>query len=110
MQLFRQSDKTYKKKLLLLVIPTIFATLISQIFNLMFGFYFYGKNVFQLKILNRFHLLKYLLLHLFLWNINWTLIKQINSYGISKNITSILLITPIALLSYFIQKVFIFRN
>ena len=37
----------------LLFLPTIFATFISQIFNLNFGFYLYGLKVFKVKFLSK---------------------------------------------------------
>ena len=97
-------------QLLLLILSTIYATLISQVFNLLFGFYFYGKNVFRVNILKSSHLIKYVLLNIFLWNINWLMINIISENNLSKNISSLILITPLALISYSCQKLIVFRK
>ncbi len=97
-------------QLLLLILSTIYATLISQVFNLLFGFYFYGKNVFRVNILKSSHLIKYVLLNILLWNINWLLIDLISAEDLSKNIASLILITPLALISYSCQKLIVFRK
>ena len=95
---------------LLLLIPTIFAALISQIFNFLFGLYFYGKKVFKVFSLTNRHFLKYFLLNIFVWNLNWILIEEISTFGISKNLVSLIIIMPLAFFSYVIQKYFVFRN
>ena len=48
--------------LLLLVIPIYLATIISQITNLIIGFYLYGKKVFKMNNLTFKELSKYILL------------------------------------------------
>ena len=95
---------------LLLLISTIYAALISQIFNFLFGLYFYGKKVFKVLSLTNRHLLKYFLLNIFVWNLNWILIEEISNFGISKNLVSLIIILPLACFSYVIQKYFVFRN
>ena len=95
---------------LLLLISTIYAALISQIFNFLFGLYFYGKKVFKVLSLTNRHLLKYFLLNIFVWNLNWILIEEISTFGISKNLVSLIIILPLACFSYVIQKYFVFRN
>ena len=37
---------------ILLIIPTLLATILSQVINLMIGFYVYGKKVFKIRSLN----------------------------------------------------------
>ena len=64
-------------QILLLFFPIFFATLISQIFNLNFGFYIYGLKVFKVKFLGKKIYLKYLFLHLLIWILNWFLINFI---------------------------------
>jgi len=95
---------------LLLLIPTIYAALLSQIFNFLFGLYFYGKKVFKVFSLTNKHLLKYFLLNILVWNLNWIFIEEISAFGISKNLVSLIIILPLAFLSYIIQKYFVFRN
>ena len=51
--------------LLLLVIPIYLATIVSQITNLIIGFYLYGKKVFKMDLLTYKELSKYILLALF---------------------------------------------
>ncbi len=97
-------------QILLFFLSSIYATLISQIFNLSFGFYFYGKNVFRIKSLNFQQFIAYLFLNIFLWNFNWIMIDFISSYGLSKNISSITLICPLASISYLSQKFLIFKK
>ena len=53
---------------------------------------------------------KYLILNIFLWNINWIMIDFISSYGLSKNISSITIICPLALFSYVSQKLLVFKK
>tara|TARA_Y100000991_G_C21929560_1_gene330206 strand:- start:49 stop:420 length:372 start_codon:yes stop_codon:yes gene_type:complete len=95
-------------QILLFILPVIIATFISQISNFSFGFYFYGKNVFKIKKLNKYHLIKYTLLNIFLWNLNWITIYSLDLVGFSKNITALLIIPILALISYIFQRFFIF--
>ena len=78
---------------LLLYISTVKATFISQMFNYLFGYYFYGKRVFKVRELRKGIFLKYMILVIFLWNINWFLIEYFHSFGISK-ILYLLLLFP----------------
>ena len=95
-------------QVLLFLFPTIFATLASQIFNFSFGFYYYGKKVFGIKSFEKLFFLRYLFLNILIWNLNWILINTINSYNISKNIASLIVIPLLALLSFGFQKNFVF--
>ena len=97
-------------QLLLISFSTLIATLLSQTFNLLFGFYYYGKKVFEVNLLKKSHLLKFLILHLFLWKMNWSLIDLISSNNLSKNISSLFLIIPLACLSYFSQRFIVFKR
>ena len=88
--------------------PIIISTLISQIFNLNFGYYLYGKKVFKVKYLRKKQYLKYLSSNFIIWNINWILISTLNSYNISKNLAALIVIPFLALISFMYQKYFIF--
>lgn len=88
--------------------PIIISTLISQIFNLNFGYYLYGKKVFKVKYLRKKQYLKYLSSNFVIWNINWILISTLNSYNISKNLAALIVIPFLALISFMYQKYFIF--
>ena len=88
--------------------PIILSTLMSQIFNLNFGYYLYGKKVFQVKYFTKKQYLKYLISNFIIWNINWILISSLISYNISKNLAAFLVIPFLALISFIYQKYFIF--
>ena len=92
----------------LLFLPTIFATFISQIFNLNFGFYLYGLKVFKVKFLDKKIYLKYLFFHFLLWILNWFLINYIYSYNISKNLAALFVVPFLALISFVYQKNIVF--
>tara|TARA_B100001093_G_C26308733_1_gene792654 strand:+ start:210 stop:584 length:375 start_codon:yes stop_codon:yes gene_type:complete len=95
---------------LLLVLIPILATLISQSFNFIIGFFLYGIKVFNKKKLRLVYFIKYLTLSIVIWNINWILILFLNSYGISKNIASLFIIPLLALISYTFQKYLVFAE
>lgn len=97
-------------QILLISFNTIFATLIGQIINFLLGFYLYSFKVFEIKKFKINYLFKYFLLHLSLWNLNWTLIEIFYSFGFSKNLSALFLITPLALFSYLSQKFIIFKR
>ena len=92
----------------LLFLPIFFATFISQIFNLNFGFYLYGLKVFKVKFLSKRNYLKYLFFHLFLWILNWFLINFIYSFNVSKNLAALLVLPFLALISFVYQKNIVF--
>jgi hypothetical protein len=75
----------------------------------LFGFYFYGKKVFEVKKLNKNHLTKYIFLNIGIWNSNWILITFLSSFWNQKNIIAFLMILPLALISYCWQKYFVFK-
>ena len=97
-------------QILLISTTSIKATFVSQMANFFLGYYFYGKKVFNVRKLKIEIFLKYLILVLLLWNINWTLIDYFHSFGISKNIVSLVIVPFLALISYLTQKYFIFKN
>ena len=92
----------------ILFLPTILAAFISQLFNLNFGFYSYGLKVFKVNYLSKNRYLRYIFLHLFLWNINWILIDLINSYNVSKNLAALIVLPFLAVISYVYQKRIVF--
>ena len=95
-------------QIFLLFSPIFFSTLISQIFNLNFGFYLYGMKVFKVKFLGKKIYFKYLFFHSFLWILNWSLIDFIYSYNISKNLAALFVVPFLALISFVYQKNIIF--
>ena len=96
-------------QVLLLNISSFKATFVSQMVNFFLGYYLYGKRVFRVNKLKIKIFLKYFLLVMFLWNTNWKLIEYFHSFGISKNIASLVIVPFLALISYFTQKYIIFK-
>jgi len=94
--------------LLLLVIPIFLATIVSQITNLIIGFYLYGKKVFMMSNLTYKELRKYILLATFNWILNYLSIRFMYENGIHKNLAAIITIPFLVFLSYFFQKKYIF--
>ena len=97
-------------QILLKYLQTSLATLISQIFGMIFGFFLYGNFVFRKSSLTIHTLIKYILLTLFIWILNWFGIYFLSISGINKNIAALLLIPFLAFLSYSIQKKKVFLN
>lgn len=93
----------------LLLIPTLFSTVLSQTVNLLIGYFLYGKKVFKLKELNKFVFKKYLILALILWMLNFVLIQSFFYVGVNKNITAIFIIPLLVIISYLTQRNFVFK-
>mgnify|MGYP001495582654 CR=1 FL=1 len=93
----------------LLIMPTLFATVLSQSTNLIIGFYIYGKKVFKLNRLNNQVFKKYLFLALVLWLLNFSFIELFFYFGINKNLSASIIIPPLVILSYFSQKNYVFK-
>ena len=96
-------------QILLLIIPTFFATVLSQIVNLFIGFFLYGKKVFKFKKLNKFVFKKYLLQAFILWILNFALIQCFFNIGVNKNVTAILVVPLLVAISYCSQRYFVFK-
>ena len=94
--------------LLLLVIPIFLATIVSQIMNLVIGFYLYGKKVFKMNNLTYKELNRYIFLASFIWILNYISIRFMYENGINKNLAAILTLPFLVLISYFFQKKYIF--
>ena len=95
-------------QILLLFFQISKATLISQSISLIIGFYVHGRVVFINSKLSIFKFFKYLISAYLLWIINWSGIYLISNYGINKNLSALLLIPFIALISYLMQKKIVF--
>ena len=93
----------------LLLISTLFATVLSQIVNIVIGYFLYGKKVFKLKELNKFVFKRYLFLAVILWMLNFVFIQFFFYVGVNKNITAILIIPLLVGISYFSQRNFVFK-
>ena len=96
-------------QILLLLIPTILATVLSQIVNLLIGFFLYGKKVFNFKNLNRCVFKRYLFLAFIIWMLNFGIIQSFYYAGVNKNITAILIIPLLVVISYLSQRNYVFK-
>ena len=96
-------------QILLLIIPTLFATIISQLINFLLGFYLYGKRVFKVVDLNNVFFKRYLMLAIFLWFLNFVSILFLNNFGINKNIAAFSVIPFLVLISYYFQNRYVFK-
>ena len=96
--------------LLLFVVPIYLATIVSQITNLIIGFYLYGKKVFKMNNLTYKELMKYFLLASSNWFLSYISIRFMYENGINKNLAAIFTIPFLVLISYFFQKKYIFVN
>ena len=93
----------------LFLIPTLFATVLSQTVNILIGYFLYGKKVFKLKELNKFVFRKYLVLASILWMLNFFLIQSFFYVGVNKNIAAIYVIPLLVGISYLSQRNFVFK-
>ena len=87
------------------------ATLISQSINTILGYAIYGKLVFGAKGLRqRKPVIRYGLLMIAMWLLNATGIELGSALSLSKNIAAISMIPCLAVLSYQLQKHWVFRK
>ena len=94
---------------LLLISPTFFATILSSLTNVILGYYFYGKRVFNISRLNKYVFKKYILLASFLWIMNFGFIQIFFYFGVNKNIIAILLVPFLVSISFWAQKKYVFN-
>jgi len=98
-------------QIFLLYFSTSISTLISQHINIILGLNFYSKFVFNLKKLKKRNILRYLFVSYILWIANWFSINLIFTiFGFSKNLSALLVLPFLALISYLSQKLYIFKN
>ena len=53
--------------------------------------------------------MKYFLLSIIVWNINWLTISYLSRFIYSENIIALFLVPPLAMTSYISQKYFVFK-
>ena len=95
---------------MLVITETYFATLISQISNLIIGFSLYGQKVFKVEKYTIKTFFNYVILSLTLWIINWLSIDYITKLSsISKNLAAFLVIPFLIIISFFCQKNLVFK-
>jgi hypothetical protein len=97
-------------QLLLLVLHTGLATLLSQLLNVGLGFVLYGKKVFRVERLQKRAALRYGLLAVLLWWANWAGITGLAGWGLQRNLAALALVPVLAALSYVLQKAVVFRQ
>jgi putative flippase GtrA len=95
-------------QVLLLAVPIGLATMLSQAFNVVLGFFVYGKHVFRVDRLRKRAAVRYGLLAVLLWWSNWVGISLSVQYGLSRNLAALFLIPILAALSYVAQKFLVF--
>lgn len=95
----------------LLYLPIWLCTLLSQIINLLIGFYLYGKFVFKKNTKSLKNFFKYLLIAIFSWILNTTLIYILSiMIGYSENFAAIIVIPILVVYSFLAQKYFVFKK
>ena len=97
-------------QILLIFSPIWISTLSSQILNIIIGFFVYGKYVFNNKTLKKNFFFKYIILALFNWYLNTFMILFLFKFGqLSPNLGALINIPILTLISFLVQKYFIFR-
>ena len=93
----------------LLFTSILFSTILSQMINLLIGYNLYGKKVFKLNKLTNHFFKKYFVLATIIWILNFGIIRSFFYFGVNKNITALLIIPLLVIISYFFQKRYVFR-
>ena len=127
MKLLRRFEKNGEKKLFLLfgilnflitnivlqisllIIPIYSSTIISQITNFSLGLYLYGKKVFKVKKITLKIFCKFLMLAFIMWYLNCNLISALFNYGLNKNVSALIIIPLLVIISYIIQNKYVFK-
>ena len=87
------------------------ATFFSQLINMTFGYIIYSKFIFQINtIKNAQFILKYATLMTSLWILNTFGIKLGILFDFSENLSAFILIPVLAMISYLIQKLWVFKK
>ena len=87
------------------------STFISQVVNLIIGYILYGKFVFGVQRSNNSSFLKYICLAILSWQLNSLSISILfNKFLISKKIAALLMIPVLTILSFSVQKKYVFSK
>lgn len=101
----------FSLQLFLLNFSISVSTFISQHINIFLGLNLYGKYVFKVKKLSKKNTIRYFLVAYILWIANWLSIDWIyTSFEFSKNLSALFVLPLLATISYFLQKLFIFKD
>ena len=92
--------------LMLLILPLIISTFISQILHAYLGYLANKYGVFKRKGKP----ISYIFIVLASWLIQWIFIKSITSFGVSSSLAVLIAIPFLATFSFINQKYFVFRK
>ena len=97
-------------QIIILLLPLWIATFLSQMFNVILGFFIYSNLVFKLRRKPLVKFVEYFLFSIFAWNLNAFLILNMNHHlNIGIRISAILAIPFLAIFSFYFQKKIIFK-
>ena len=98
-------------QILLLISSISIATFISQFTNITIGYFLYSKFVFLVQNKNFKNFLKYFMIALLTWQLNYFSINYLyNKLSFNKNIAAILMIPILTLISFLAQKYYVFAK
>ncbi len=98
-------------QILLLISSISIATFISQFTNITIGYFLYSKFVFLVKNKNFKNFLKYFMIAMITWQLNYFSINFFyNQLSFNKNIAAILMIPILTLISFLLQKYYVFAK
>ena len=93
------------------IVSIAIATLISQSINTALGYAIYGKLVFRTKGLRqREPVTRYVLIMAGMWLLNAAGIQLGSTFDLDKNVAAILMVPFLAVLSYYLQKSWVFQK
>jgi len=96
-------------QLLLPWLPIGLATFLSQLINFGLGYVLYGKGVFRVDRLGRRSAAAYGLVSALVWGVNWGGIRLLSGEGVNRNLAALLLVPVLPVISFSLQKRFVFR-
>ncbi len=94
----------------LFFLPIPISVFISDFFAVPIRYYFYGKNVFNLKNPDYNTAQKFIIFSFSIWSINTLGTSIIHNFGINKNISALFMIPFLASISFLIQKNYVFKK
>lgn len=94
----------------LLFLPIFISTITSQFINIILGCILYGRRVFGIKKITLKIFKRYLILAIFLWVTNASLISCLYRMGINKNIAALLLVPLLVVISYSTYNNYVFKK
>ena len=98
-------------QILLLISSISIATFISQFTNITIGYFLYSKFVFLVKNKNFKNFLKYFMIAMITWQLNYFSINFFyHQLSFNKNIAAIFMIPILTLISFLLQKYYVFAK